>query len=413
MSGRGRHIRGALWTAITILIAAVAMTAAAARARRRVAGGARRAGPGGPGGGPERRRRRHGRRERRPAGGRRSGGHRAQPSRSCPGRHSRGISEGRRGARGCARQTASRPAAVSGRGRASAAAACPAGSPGARRRPAPAGRGVGGARGGGRGATRAHRACCAGARGARHGATAASDADRHRAGRRQRAHGAAARDLDPVARGLALQRDVVRIERAGARTGPGDPPRGHGLAAEHHGDPRTRCHADVGDSVGCGRDGAAWCHAGHARGPRISRRRAEAPDIGAPSARDTPRRQCPPVSDVRGRCAPRRRHGLLTAPSRRCPHGCRSGSRFIRCDTVRRRDRRTRPPSRAARRRRSPPDDGRRTRGCGAGAGGGAAAAALMTGAALFLIFLLSTRVSLDLSAWRSTLLSLRLERPG
>jgi hypothetical protein len=36
-----------------------------------------------------------------------------------------------------------------------------------------------------------------------------------------------------------------------------------------------------------------------------------------------------------------------------------------------------------------------------------------MTIAALLLIFTLSTRVSLDLSAWRSTLLSLRLERPG
>ena len=37
----------------------------------------------------------------------------------------------------------------------------------------------------------------------------------------------------------------------------------------------------------------------------------------------------------------------------------------------------------------------------------------MLTAAALILIFLLSTRVSLDLSAWRSTLLSLRLERPG
>jgi hypothetical protein len=48
-----------------------------------------------------------------------------------------------------------------------------------------------------------------------------------------------------------------------------------------------------------------------------------------------------------------------------------------------------------------------------AAGGGGGAAAALMTVAALLLIFLLSTRVSLDVSAWRSTLLSLRLERPG
>ena len=36
-----------------------------------------------------------------------------------------------------------------------------------------------------------------------------------------------------------------------------------------------------------------------------------------------------------------------------------------------------------------------------------------MTAAALLLLFTLSTRVSLDMSAWRSTLLSLRLERPG
>jgi hypothetical protein len=49
----------------------------------------------------------------------------------------------------------------------------------------------------------------------------------------------------------------------------------------------------------------------------------------------------------------------------------------------------------------------------GAGTGGGAAAASLMTAAALLLLFTLSTRVSLDMSAWRSTLLSLRLERPG
>ena len=48
-----------------------------------------------------------------------------------------------------------------------------------------------------------------------------------------------------------------------------------------------------------------------------------------------------------------------------------------------------------------------------AGTGGGAAAASLMTAAALLLLFSLSTRVSLDMSAWRSTLLSLRLERPG
>jgi hypothetical protein len=45
--------------------------------------------------------------------------------------------------------------------------------------------------------------------------------------------------------------------------------------------------------------------------------------------------------------------------------------------------------------------------------GGGAASVVLLTIAALLSIFLLSTRVSLDLSAWRSTLLSLRLERPG
>jgi hypothetical protein len=49
-----------------------------------------------------------------------------------------------------------------------------------------------------------------------------------------------------------------------------------------------------------------------------------------------------------------------------------------------------------------------------AGAGGvGGASAVLLTIAALLLIFMLSTRVSLDLSAWRSTLLCLRLERPG
>lgn len=48
-----------------------------------------------------------------------------------------------------------------------------------------------------------------------------------------------------------------------------------------------------------------------------------------------------------------------------------------------------------------------------AGTGTGVAATALMAAGALLLIFLLSTRVSLDLSAWRSTLLSLRLERPG
>jgi hypothetical protein len=48
-----------------------------------------------------------------------------------------------------------------------------------------------------------------------------------------------------------------------------------------------------------------------------------------------------------------------------------------------------------------------------AGTGGGGAATVLMTTAALLLILRLSTRVSLDQSAWRSTLLSLRLERPG
>ena len=48
-----------------------------------------------------------------------------------------------------------------------------------------------------------------------------------------------------------------------------------------------------------------------------------------------------------------------------------------------------------------------------AGTGAGAGATALMAAGTLLLIFLLSTRVSLDLSAWRSTLLSLRLERPG
>jgi hypothetical protein len=49
----------------------------------------------------------------------------------------------------------------------------------------------------------------------------------------------------------------------------------------------------------------------------------------------------------------------------------------------------------------------------GAGTGGGAAAASLMAVAALLSLFSLSTRVSLGMSAWRSTLLSLRLERPG
>ncbi len=48
-----------------------------------------------------------------------------------------------------------------------------------------------------------------------------------------------------------------------------------------------------------------------------------------------------------------------------------------------------------------------------AGTGAGGAATALMAVGALLLIFLMSARVSLDLSAWRSTLLSLRLERPG
>jgi hypothetical protein len=48
-----------------------------------------------------------------------------------------------------------------------------------------------------------------------------------------------------------------------------------------------------------------------------------------------------------------------------------------------------------------------------AGGGGGAAAAVLLVSSALLLTFLLSTRVSLELSVWRSTLLSLRLERPG
>jgi hypothetical protein len=47
------------------------------------------------------------------------------------------------------------------------------------------------------------------------------------------------------------------------------------------------------------------------------------------------------------------------------------------------------------------------------GSGGGGASFALLTIAALLLIFTLSTRVSLDLSAWRSTLLGRRLERPG
>jgi hypothetical protein len=48
-----------------------------------------------------------------------------------------------------------------------------------------------------------------------------------------------------------------------------------------------------------------------------------------------------------------------------------------------------------------------------ASAGGAGGAAVMLTAAALILIFMLSTRVSLDVSAWRSTLLSLRLERPG
>ena len=49
----------------------------------------------------------------------------------------------------------------------------------------------------------------------------------------------------------------------------------------------------------------------------------------------------------------------------------------------------------------------------GGSGGGGGGSLALVTIAALLLIFTLSTRVSLDLSAWRSTLLGLRLERPG
>jgi hypothetical protein len=49
----------------------------------------------------------------------------------------------------------------------------------------------------------------------------------------------------------------------------------------------------------------------------------------------------------------------------------------------------------------------------GAGTGGGAAAASLIAVAALLLLLTLSIPVSLDMSAWRSTLLSLRLERPG
>jgi 3-oxoacyl-ACP reductase-like protein len=48
-----------------------------------------------------------------------------------------------------------------------------------------------------------------------------------------------------------------------------------------------------------------------------------------------------------------------------------------------------------------------------AGTGGGGAAVSLMAPAALLLLLTLSIRVSLDMSAWRSTLLSLRLERPG
>jgi hypothetical protein len=49
----------------------------------------------------------------------------------------------------------------------------------------------------------------------------------------------------------------------------------------------------------------------------------------------------------------------------------------------------------------------------GGSGGGGGGSLALVTIAALLLSFTLSTRVSLDLSAWRSTLLGLRLERPG
>jgi DNA polymerase-3 subunit gamma/tau len=49
----------------------------------------------------------------------------------------------------------------------------------------------------------------------------------------------------------------------------------------------------------------------------------------------------------------------------------------------------------------------------GAASAGGGGAVTLPAALALFLIFVMSTRVSLDLSAWRSTLLSLRLERPG
>jgi hypothetical protein len=48
-----------------------------------------------------------------------------------------------------------------------------------------------------------------------------------------------------------------------------------------------------------------------------------------------------------------------------------------------------------------------------AGTAGGGVGASLMVAATLLLLFTLSTPVSLDISAWRSTLLSLRLERPG
>lgn len=61
----------------------------------------------------------------------------------------------------------------------------------------------------------------------------------------------------------------------------------------------------------------------------------------------------------------------------------------------------------------APTPGGGAAAGAGGSGGGGGAAFALMTIAALLLIFTLSTRVSLDLSAWRSTLLCLRLERPG
>jgi hypothetical protein len=61
----------------------------------------------------------------------------------------------------------------------------------------------------------------------------------------------------------------------------------------------------------------------------------------------------------------------------------------------------------------SSPTTGGGPAAAGSGTGGGAAAASLMTAAALLLLFTLSIRVSLDMSAWRSTLLSLRLERPG